>query len=85
MAESGALESLQAFIEANLCVGNPRSAAAIEIAYGRFALKADRPVTLAPSRCASAGGDRYRRAGAGSKAPFYQAVALDAGERVDDA
>jgi KipI family sensor histidine kinase inhibitor len=80
VAESGALDRAS-LIEANLCVGNPRSAAAIEIAYGGFALKADRPVTLAltgaPAPVAIVTVDGRRL-----KAPFYQAVALDAGDEL---
>ncbi|MET2832934.1 hypothetical protein [Mesorhizobium shangrilense] len=45
-------------IEANDCLGNRRRDAAIEIAYGRFALKASRPVTLAVTG-AGAADDRY--------------------------
>ncbi|MBZ9994002.1 urea amidolyase family protein [Mesorhizobium sp. BH1-1-4] len=46
LSGSGALDR-RSLIEANLCVGNPRGSAALEIAYGGFAIKADRPVTLA--------------------------------------
>ncbi|QRM32689.1 urea amidolyase family protein [Microvirga sp. VF16] len=46
ISESGAVDRAS-LIEANLCVGNPREAAALEITFGGFALKADRPVTLA--------------------------------------
>ncbi|MBB4232603.1 urea amidolyase family protein [Rhizobium mongolense] len=46
VSESGALDR-RSLIEANLGVGNPCGSAVIEIAYGGFAIKADRPVTLA--------------------------------------
>ncbi len=44
--QSGALDR-RSLVEANLCVGNPRGSAAIEIAYGGFAMRAERPMTLA--------------------------------------
>ncbi|ASV88338.1 hypothetical protein CES85_3331 (plasmid) [Ochrobactrum quorumnocens] len=46
VSESGALDRI-AMREANRCVGNSGNAAAIEISFGGFALKADRPVIVA--------------------------------------
>lgn len=46
VSESGALDRT-AMREANHCVGNPANAAAIEVSFGGFAFKADRPVTVA--------------------------------------
>lgn len=46
VSQSGALDR-RSLVEANLCVGNPRGSAAIEIAYGGFAMRAERPMTLA--------------------------------------
>lgn len=52
VSESGALDRTS-LMEANLCVGNPRGAAVIEIAYGGFAVRADQPVTLAVTGASS--------------------------------
>ncbi|UWU25408.1 urea amidolyase family protein (plasmid) [Rhizobium sp. CB3060] len=80
VSESGALDRTS-LIEANLCVGNPRGAAAIEIAYGGFAIKADRPVTLA---VAGASSPMTIRAGDGRSvlAPLTRPFALDAGDEL---
>ncbi|ARQ13280.1 allophanate hydrolase protein (plasmid) [Rhizobium etli] len=52
VSESGALDRTS-LMEANFCVGNPRGTAVIELAYGGFAVKADRPVTLAVTGASS--------------------------------
>ena len=78
VAESGALDR-ESLMEANLCVGNPRDAAALEIAFGGFALKGDRPVTLAvtgalcPLTIRTADGRTL-------PAPLGRPFALDAGD-----
>ncbi|AFL50367.1 KipI family sensor histidine kinase inhibitor [Sinorhizobium fredii] len=80
VSESGALDRA-ALREANLCVGNPRDAAAIEVTFGGFALRADRPVTLAltgapcPLEIRTAGGRAV-------SAPFARPFALDAGDEL---
>lgn len=80
VSESGALDH-QSLIEANLCVGNPSGSAVIEIAYGGFAIKADRPITLAvtgaptPMTIHAADGNRIR-------APNHKPFALDAGDEL---
>ncbi|TIP47823.1 MAG: carboxyltransferase domain-containing protein [Mesorhizobium sp.] len=80
VSESGALDR-GSLVEANLCVGNARSAAVIEIAYGGFAIKADRPVTLAltgaptPMTIRTTGGQSF-------SAPGGEPFALDAGDEL---
>ncbi|MFC3073696.1 urea amidolyase family protein [Shinella pollutisoli] len=80
VAESGALDR-DSLAEANLAVGNPPGTAALEIAFGGFALRADRPVTLAvagapcPLAIRTAGG---RTVAVPSGRPF----ALDAGDEL---
>lgn len=80
VSEAGALDH-GSLAEANLHVGNPRSAAAIEIAFGGFALRTDRPATLAvtgapcPLTIRSADGREVA-------APFARAFALDAGDEL---
>ncbi|KLK89894.1 acetyl-COA carboxylase [Microvirga vignae] len=80
VAESGAIDHAS-LIDANLCVGNPRAAAAIEITFGGFALKADRPVTLAvtgaPAPLAIRTVDGRTLA-----VPFGWPFALDAGDEL---
>lgn len=80
VAESGALDRAS-LIEANHCVGNPRAAAAIEITFGGFALKADWPVTLAvtgaPAPLAIRTGDERTLA-----VPLGRPFALDAGDEL---
>jgi len=77
---SGALDAVS-LVQANRCVGNPPDAAALEITFGGFALKADRPITLAvtgapaPLAVQSAEGHRYW-------APFARAFALKAGDEL---
>ena len=77
---SGALDR-RGLREANLCVGNPPGAAAIEIAYGGFAVKTERPVTLAlagapaPMTITTAGGRSLA-------APYGRPFALDAGDEL---
>ncbi|MQW87878.1 urea amidolyase family protein [Sinorhizobium saheli] len=80
VSESGALDR-QSLIEANLCVGNPRGAAVIEIAYGGFAIKADRPVTLAITG-APAPMTIHTADGRSIGAPIGQPFALDAGDEL---
>lgn len=75
---SGALDR-SSLAEANLCVGNPPDAAALEITFGGFAVKAERPLVLAvtgaetPLQIETAEGRVV-------SAPFHQPFALDAGE-----
>lgn len=75
VSESGALDRIS-LAEANLCVGNPLGAAALEISYGGFALRTDRPVTLAvtgaPTPLTIQTGD-----GRSLAAPFGRPFALD--------
>lgn len=80
VSESGALDR-SSLAEANLCVGNPRDTAAIEIAFGGFSFVTDRPVTLAvtgapcPLVIRTADGHTLT-------APFCRPFALDAGDRL---
>ncbi|MDR5653513.1 urea amidolyase family protein [Ruixingdingia sedimenti] len=80
VARSGALDR-HSLTEANLCVGNPPGMAALEIALGGFALRADRPVTLAvtgapcPLTIRAADGRQI-------PAPFHRPFALDAGDEL---
>jgi KipI family sensor histidine kinase inhibitor len=78
VSASGALDRA-GLVEANLCLGNPRGAPVLEIAYGGFALKAGCPVTLAvtgaPCPLTIVATDGKRLA-----APFARPFALDAGE-----
>ncbi|AEG58070.1 urea amidolyase family protein [Sinorhizobium meliloti] len=80
ISESGTIDRAS-LIEANLCVGNPREVAAIEITFGGFALKADRPVTLAvtgapaPLAIRTADGPTFW-------APVGRPFALDAGDEL---
>ena len=81
VARSGALDR-HSLIAADLCVGNPGGVAALEITFGGFALRADRPVTLAvtgapcPLTLRTAGGRTL-------PAPFGRPFALDAGDSVE--
>ncbi len=80
VSQSGPLDRLS-LAEANLCVGNSPGMPVLEIAYGGFALKADRPATLAvtgataPLTIVTADGRRV-------KAPFHRPFALDAGDEL---
>ena len=80
VSKSGALDQ-SSHVEANLCVGNPTNVAALEITFGGFALKADRPVTLAvtgaPTPLLIKTDD-----GRSVNAPFGQPFALDAGDEL---
>lgn len=80
VSESGALDraSLQA---ANLCVGNSRQAAVVEITFGGFAVRADRPVTLAVTGAPCPLGIRTAH-GRDVRAPFARPFALDAGDEL---
>lgn len=75
---SGALDG-HSLREANLCVGNASGAAAVEIAYGGFAVTAGLPVTLAlagapaPMKITTADGRTL-------SAPHGRPFALDAGD-----
>lgn len=80
VAPSGALDPAS-LIEANLCVGNPRGAAAVEIAYGGFALVADRPVTLAVTGAPTPLTIRTAD-GRGLGVPNGRPFALDAGDEL---
>ncbi|MDM9648325.1 urea amidolyase family protein [Rhizobium sp. S163] len=80
VSESGALDRTS-MIEANRCLGNPRDAALIEVLFGGFAIKADRPVTVAATGApcpltirSAAGGE--------SSANFASPIALDAGDEL---
>jgi len=46
VSQSGALDRI-AMLDANRCLGNPRNTAVLEISFGGFAFKTDRPVTVA--------------------------------------
>lgn len=80
VSESGALDRI-AMREANHCVGNPANAAAIEISFGGFALKADRPITIAvtgapcPLTIQTPDGKKL-------EAHFAQPIALNAGDEL---
>ena len=80
VSESGALDR-HALAEANLCVGNAHDEAALEITFGGFALRPDRPVTLAvtgapcPLTVRAADGRTV-------PAPFAKPFALDAGDEL---
>ncbi|PDT04492.1 allophanate hydrolase [Rhizobium chutanense] len=80
VSESGALDR-SGLSEANLSVGNPHNAAALEIAFGGFAVKVDRPVTLAvtgaPAPLVITTND-----GRSVTAPFGRPFALDAGDEL---
>lgn len=80
VGESGALDQ-SSLIEANRCVGNPDSAAAVEVTFGGFALQADRAVTLAvagaPVALAIRTADGKRQ-----WAPFARPFALEAGDEL---
>lgn len=71
-----------AALAVNRCLGNPRGAAVVEVLFGGFALRADRPVTLAVT---GAPCPLTIRANDGSEthAPFARPFALDAGDRLE--
>ncbi len=77
---SGALDR-HSLTEANLCIGNEPGAAAIEIAYGGFSVRAGLPVTLAlagaPAPMQITTGDGRRL-----PAPHGRPFALDAGDEL---
>lgn len=80
VSESGALDRM-ALRAANLCVGNPRDSAAIEVAFGGFAVKTDRAVTVAVSGAPST--LTIRTAGGREvPAPLGRPFALDAGDEL---
>jgi KipI family sensor histidine kinase inhibitor len=80
VGESGALDRTS-FIEANLCVGNARDTAALEVTFGAFGLKTDRKITLAvtgapcPLAVQSGNGRRHW-------APLARPFVLDAGDEL---
>lgn len=80
VSESGALDRV-AMLEANLCLGNPRDTAVIEISFGGFALKADRPVTVAVTGAPCPLTIRTAQ-DMTITAPFAHAIALDAGDEL---
>ncbi|WP_315928332.1 urea amidolyase family protein [Mesorhizobium sp. SP-1A] len=80
VAESGALDR-HSLAEANLCVGNPRDAAALEIVFGGFSLRTDRPVTLAVTG-APCPLTIHTHDGGMVAAPFAKPFALDAGDEL---
>jgi KipI family sensor histidine kinase inhibitor len=77
---SGALDRYS-LSEANLCVGNPPGAAAVEIAYGGFAVRAGLPVTLAVAG-APAPLKILTAEGRSLPAPHGRPFALDAGDEL---
>jgi len=81
VGEAGAMDR-GAAMAANLCLGNPRDAAVVEILFGGFAVRTDRPVTLAAT---GAPCPLIIRAPDGSKteAPFARPFALDAGDQLE--
>lgn len=80
VSESGALDRAS-LRDANLCVGNPRDVAALEIAYGGFALRVDRAVTLAVTGAPCPIAIRTAN-GRDVVAPFARPFALDAGDEL---
>lgn len=80
VSESGALDRI-AMREANRCVGNPANAATIEISFGGFAFKADRPVTIAVTGAPCPLTIRTPE-GAIITAGFAKPVALNAGDEL---
>lgn len=80
VSESGALDR-HAMIEANRCVGNPRTAAVLEIAYGGFAIRTDQPVTVAVTG-APAALTIVTADGRSLPAPNGRPLALDAGDEL---
>ncbi|MFB9122557.1 5-oxoprolinase/urea amidolyase family protein [Paraburkholderia dipogonis] len=80
VSESGALD-LSALRDANACVGNAEDAAAIEVSYGGFAIKAEIPATVAITGAPCALTIRTL-AGKSHQAPFAQPFALDAGDEL---
>lgn len=80
VSQSGALDR-SSLMKANLCVGNPRNAAALEVTLGGFALKADRPVTLAVTGAPAPLGIRTA-SGCVVEAPFGRPFALDTGDEL---
>ncbi len=80
VSESGALDRTS-MIEANRCLGNPRDAAVVEVLFGGFAIKADRPVTVAATGAPCPLTIRSA-AGSESSANFASPIALDAGDEL---
>lgn len=80
VSESGALDRAS-LRDANLCVGNPSDAAAIEITFGGFALRTDRPATLALTGAPCPLEIRTSH-GRSVFAPFARPFALDAGDEL---
>ncbi|MDL2410309.1 urea amidolyase family protein [Rhizobium calliandrae] len=80
VSASGALDRAS-LIEANICVGNPRNAAAVEITFGGFAVKADRPETLAVTG-APVPLEVRATDGRSLPVPFGRPFALDTGDEL---
>jgi KipI family sensor histidine kinase inhibitor len=80
VAGSGALDR-HSLAEANLCVGNARDEAALEITFGGFALRADRAVTLAVTGAPCPLSIRTTD-GRFVPAPFARPFALDVGDEL---
>ncbi|ACP23408.1 hypothetical carboxylase/hydrolase-like protein (plasmid) [Sinorhizobium fredii NGR234] len=80
VSESGALDRAS-LREANLCVGNSREVPAVEITFGGFAVRADRPVTLAVTGAPCPLVIRTAD-GCDVPAPFARPFALDAGDEL---
>lgn len=80
VSRSGALDRRSMRL-ANLCVGNPPEAAVLEIAFGGFSIRADRPITVAAAG-APCGLSIKTAAGDKVSAPFQHPFALDAGDEL---
>lgn len=80
VSESGALDRI-AMREANRCLGNPADAATIEISFGGFALRADRPVTIAATG-APCSLTIHTPEGKTVTASFAQPIALNTGDEL---
>lgn len=80
VSEAGALDR-RALREANLCVGNPSDATAVEITFGGFAVKTDRAITIAVSGALVPLAIRTAD-GREVPAPLARPFALDAGDEL---
>ena len=81
ISRSGALDR-DAFVEANVCVGNDREEPVVEIVFGGFSVRADRPLTLAVTGALCPLTIRAPD-GTLAQAPFGQPFALDAGDELE--
>lgn len=80
VSQSGALDRI-AMQQANRCLGNPRNAAVLEISFGGFAFKTDRPVTVAVTG-APCPLTIHTSTGTKITATFASPIALDAGDEL---